>query len=122
MGCFKSLKAIVDRCYAQILCNFRFNMERNTWGGDGRWYESEECESKMLIRDTGRFKLKMLHKFDEKILGWNMWKKFAKVEKKCLVCEKVAEIWILIGSEEIEMQEVEEEDVGVDECGSRNTV
>ena len=81
MGCFKSLKAIVDRCYAQILCNFRFNMERNTWGGDGRWYESKECESEMLIRDTGRFKLKMLHKFDKKFWAEICGKSSLKLKK-----------------------------------------
>jgi len=72
MGCFKSLKAIVDRCYAQILCNFRFNMERNTWGGERKWYESEECESEMLIRDTGRLKLKCYMSLMKKILSWSV--------------------------------------------------
>jgi hypothetical protein len=91
MGCFKSLKAIVDRCYAQILCNFRFNMERNTWGGERKWYESEECESEMLIRDTGRFKLKCYISLMKKFWAEICEKSSLKL-KKVLVCKKVAEI------------------------------
>ena len=50
-------------------------MERNTWGGERKWYESEECESEMLIRDTGRFKLKCYKSLMKKNIGLKCVKK-----------------------------------------------
>lgn len=55
MGCMSKMSAIVSQSFADILRNFRANMEKNSWRK--RYEEGDDSEVELLILNAGYFEL-----------------------------------------------------------------